>query len=68
MGLSKIILACLIASGLGACGNTLPDQALLGAAIGTGAAVVTSGSIVQGAAIGAGGNVLACQAKLVRCR
>ncbi|MEH6646794.1 hypothetical protein [Sulfitobacter sp.] len=67
MGFPKFILALTAAAGLAACGDTLGDQALGGAAIGAGAAVVTSGSIAQGAALGAGANVLACQSKLVKC-
>ena len=37
-----------------ACGDTIGEQAVAGGAIGAGAAVLTSGSLVQGAAIGAG--------------
>lgn len=67
MGISKITLVLAATAALAACGATVGDQALGGAAIGAGAAVVTSGSIAQGAALGAGANVLACQTKLVNC-
>ncbi|MEH6520949.1 hypothetical protein [Sulfitobacter sp.] len=68
MGIPKIIFALSVAAGLAACGDTMGDQAIGGAAIGAGAAVLTSGSVLQGAAIGAGANVLACQTKVVRCK
>ncbi|MEQ6202527.1 hypothetical protein ABMC88_05685 [Sulfitobacter sp. HNIBRBA2951] len=67
MAVRKICAALLVAGTLGACGQTVGDQALGGAAIGAGAAVLTNGSVVQGAAIGAGANVLACRTELVRC-
>lgn len=68
MGIPKIIFALAATAGLAACGDTMGEQAIGGAAIGAGAAVLTSGSALQGAAIGAGANVLACQSKLVRCK
>lgn len=68
MGIPKIILALTVAAGLVGCGETVSEQAIGGAAIGAGAAVITSGSVLQGAAIGAGANVLACQTELLRCK
>lgn len=68
MGILKITLALTAASGLAACGDTVSEQAIGGAAIGAGAAVITSGSVLQGAAIGAGANIIACQTDLVRCK
>lgn len=67
MGPSKIILALIAATGIAACGDTIPQQAAVGAAVGAGAAVLTSGTLLQGAAIGAGASVVACQTKLVDC-
>lgn len=68
MSIKKTILALGACAGLAACGDTIGEQALAGGAIGAGAAVLTSGSLVQGAAIGAGANLVACQAELVKCR
>ncbi|MGJ8594498.1 hypothetical protein [Sulfitobacter sp.] len=68
MGISKIFLALTASAGLAACGDNISEQAIGGAAIGAGAAVITSGSLLQGAAIGAGANVIACQTELVRCK
>lgn len=52
---------------LAACGETIGEQALVGTAVGAGAAVVVSGSILQGAAIGAAGNLAYCQLKPSKC-
>jgi hypothetical protein len=67
MPTSKLILAVAVCAGLAACGDTLGEQALGGAAIGAGAAAVTGGSLATGAAVGAGANVLACQTEVVNC-
>ncbi|NNE52403.1 MAG: hypothetical protein HKN30_08365 [Sulfitobacter sp.] len=64
----KNILLTLSACGiLAACGDTIGEQALGGAAVGAGAAAITSGSLAQGAAIGAAGNVAYCQLYPGRC-
>lgn len=68
MSIRKTILALGACAGLVACGDTIGEQAVAGGAIGAGAAVLTSGSLVQGAAIGAGANLVACQAELVKCK
>ncbi|WP_299024216.1 hypothetical protein [uncultured Sulfitobacter sp.] len=67
MGPFKIILTIAVVGSIAACGDTIPEQAAVGAAVGAGAAVVTSGAVLQSAAIGAGATVLACQSKLVDC-
>ncbi|MBU3258624.1 hypothetical protein [Roseovarius sp. PS-C2] len=54
--------------GLAACGDTLPEQALLGAGAGAGTAAVLNGSIGAGALVGAAGNVAYCKAYPGRCR
>ncbi|MEL7093092.1 MAG: hypothetical protein AAFN94_15270 [Pseudomonadota bacterium] len=53
--------------GLAACGDTVGERAIIGGAVGAGAAAVTSGSLATGAAIGAAGNVLACELERVNC-
>jgi osmotically inducible lipoprotein OsmB len=67
MSFPKITLVIAACAGLAACGDTLGEQALGGAAVGAGAAAVTGGSLGTGAAVGAGANVLACQTNLVNC-
>ncbi len=67
MPVRKIILTLAACAGLAACGDTLGEQAVGGAAIGAGTAVVTGNSALQGAAIGAGANVAYCQLYPNRC-
>ena len=63
----RAVSAALALAALAACGDSVSEQAVGGAAIGAGAAVVTSGSLVQGAALGAGANVLFCQLNPAKC-
>ncbi len=67
MSKSKFTLAILLCAGLAACGNTIAEQGLGGAAVGAGAAAITSGSLAQGAAIGAAGNIAYCQLNPGKC-
>ena len=67
MSITKLTLALVASAGLAACGDTLGEQALGGAAVGAGAAALTSGSLAQGAAIGAAGNIAFCQLYPGRC-
>ena len=67
MSIKNIILAASACAGLAACGETLGEQAVGGAAIGAGTAVVTGNSALQGAAVGAAGNVAFCQLYPDRC-
>ncbi len=63
----SLILAAVAALGLSACGDTLGEQAAVGAAAGAGAALITDGDVLAGAALGAGGNVLFCQNNPEKC-
>lgn len=67
MHIRKVFLVLAATLGLAACGDTIGEQAVGGAAIGAGVAAVTDGSLGQGAAIGAGANVLYCQANPGKC-
>ncbi|WP_295316054.1 hypothetical protein [Roseobacter sp.] len=67
MQFRHFIFAVASCSLLAACGNTVTEQSLGGAVIGAGAAVVVSGSVLQGAAIGAAGNLAYCQLNPGRC-
>ncbi|WP_299373206.1 hypothetical protein [uncultured Tateyamaria sp.] len=60
-------LAIAALLGLAACGDTVGEQAVIGGAVGAGAAAVTSGNVVTGAAVGAAGNVLACELDIANC-
>jgi len=53
---------------LAGCGNTVGEQALFGAGAGAVGSAVVGGDPLLGAAIGAGGNVLICQANMRNCR
>ncbi|MEM9709039.1 MAG: hypothetical protein AAF871_09620 [Pseudomonadota bacterium] len=61
------ILLLLGGFGLGACGDTLGEQALIGGAAGAGVSAATNGDILTGAALGAAGNVAYCQTYPGRC-
>ncbi len=52
---------------LGACGDTALEQGVVGAAAGAGAAVVTGGDALTGAAGGAAANVIFCQTNPDKC-
>ncbi len=52
---------------LAACGDTVGEQALIGAGAGAATAAVLDGDIVAGAAVGAAGNTLYCQQYPSRC-
>ncbi|WP_299679458.1 hypothetical protein [uncultured Roseobacter sp.] len=67
MPVRNIILTLAACAGLAACGDTLGEQAAGGAAIGAGTAVITGNSALQGAAVGAAGNVAFCQLYPSRC-
>ena len=67
MSVRRAILTLAACAGLAACGDTLGEQAVGGAAIGAGTAVVTGNSALQGAAIGAAGNVAYCQLNPGKC-
>ncbi|MGJ8625749.1 MAG: hypothetical protein ACSHXB_02210 [Sulfitobacter sp.] len=68
MSIRNIILGLAGCVSLAACGDTLGEQALGGGVIGAGAAAVTGGTLIQGAAIGAAGNVAYCQLNPGKCR
>ncbi len=53
--------------GLSACGDTLPEQAIIGGGAGAGTALLLDGNIGAGALIGAAGNVAFCQTYPGRC-
>ena len=64
MSIRNIFLALAASVGLAACGGTIAEQGIGGAA---GAAAITGGALLQGAAIGAAGNVAYCQLNPGRC-
>jgi len=65
--LRKIGLPLGFVALLGACGDTVGEQAIIGTAAGAGTAAVVGGSIITGAAVGAAGNIAFCQLYPSRC-
>lgn len=61
------ILPLAVAAALSACGETMPEQALIGAGAGAGTAAVLDGSIGLGAVLGAAGNLGYCNIYPGRC-
>ncbi|WP_281991721.1 hypothetical protein [Sulfitobacter geojensis] len=68
MSIKSVLLASALCASLAACGDTVVEQGIVGTAVGAGAAAVTSGSLLQGAAIGAAGNIAFCQLNPGKCR
>jgi osmotically inducible lipoprotein OsmB len=60
---AALALLCVMA----ACGDTVGEQALLGAGAGAGTAAVFDGNVLGGAALGAGANILYCQENPGEC-
>lgn len=52
---------------LAGCGDTVPEQALLGGGAGALAGAAVGGSVLTGAAVGAAGNVIYCQTTRSSC-
>ncbi len=67
MRIKFTVLAVAAALGLSACGETLGEQALIGAGAGAGTAAVLDGDIATGAIVGAAGNVAYCRTYPSRC-
>ncbi|MEM8577325.1 MAG: hypothetical protein AAGF60_05700 [Pseudomonadota bacterium] len=67
MSIKAWTLALACAAGLAACGETPNQQAIAGGAAGAGAAILTDGNLLTGAAVGAAGNLLYCQNNPGRC-
>lgn len=68
MSFKTYLIGAALCGSLAACGDTIGEQALAGGAIGAGAAAVTQGSLLKGAAIGAAGNLAYCQLNPDKCR
>lgn len=62
------IIAVTAVLGLSACGDTMGEQALMGAGAGALAVGVAGGDPLLGAAGGAAGNVLYCRQNPGQCR
>ncbi|EAQ02760.1 hypothetical protein OB2597_15300 [Pseudooceanicola batsensis HTCC2597] len=55
-------------AGLAACGDTVGEQALVGAGTGAATAAATGGNLGTGAVVGGAANVAYCQANPGACR
>ena len=64
----KGAVAVLALGVLAACGETIGEQAVIGGVAGAGTAAVLDGNILTGAAVGAAGNTIYCQANPGKCR
>ncbi|MHA3913380.1 hypothetical protein [Halovulum sp. GXIMD14793] len=62
---TSLSFAALLA--LASCGDTIGEQALIGAGAGAGTAVILDGDVATGAVVGAGANVLFCQRYPSKC-
>lgn len=67
MQLKTLGLAVLASISLVACGDTMGEQALVGAGAGAATAVVLDGKPFTGAVVGAAGNLLYCQTNPGKC-
>ena len=67
MARKALALALAVPLFLAACGDTIGEQALSGAVVGAGTAAIFDGDIGAGAAVGAVGGLLCCQAFDTRC-
>jgi len=67
MRIKAWVVAAAATSGLVACGDTISEQALVGAGAGTATAIVLDGSPFTGAVVGAAGNLLYCQTNPDQC-
>lgn len=67
MQAKRIWAAVAVCAGLAACGDTVGEQAILGAGAGAATAVVLDTNVGAGAAIGAAGNVLYCKQNPSKC-
>lgn len=63
----KHMLSVVALAGVAACGDTLAEQAVIGAGAGAGTALILDGSVAGGALVGAAGNVAYCQTYPGRC-
>ncbi|MBO9403167.1 MULTISPECIES: hypothetical protein [unclassified Shimia] len=67
MRIKAAILGVCALTALGACGDTLGEQALIGAGAGTAASAVVGGSLAAGAVIGSAANVVYCKEFSNKC-
>ncbi|MCR8546666.1 hypothetical protein M4578_02405 [Salipiger sp. P9] len=67
MQIVKFLTLGAALAGLSACGDTLGEQALIGAGAGAATAVAVDGDLATGAVVGAAGNIAYCQRYPSRC-
>ena len=67
MQIRKLGLALAAMAALSACGDTLGEQALIGAGAGAGTAILLEGDAATGAILGGAANVAYCRTYPGRC-
>lgn len=68
MRIKGIILGLSLLGALGACGDTIGEQAIIGGGAGALAGLAVGGDPVTGAVVGGAGNVAFCQMYPSQCR
>ena len=67
MPIKPVAFAIVASLGLAARGDTVGERDIIGGAVGAGAAAVNSSRVVTGAAVGAAGNIVACELDIGNC-
>jgi hypothetical protein len=65
---TRILAALAVCAGLAACGETMGEQAAIGAGAGALTAIAVDGNPVTGAVIGGAANTLYCQQNPGKCK
>jgi len=67
MQISRVFAALAVCAGLGACGDTVGQQAVVGAGGGLVGAALVNGNPIVGAALGTAANIAYCQQYPSKC-
>lgn len=67
MQIKLFVLGAALLTGLSGCGDTLGEQALIGAGAGAATAIVLDGDVLTGAIVGGAVNTIYCQQNPSKC-
>lgn len=67
MQIKLLLLGASMCAGLAGCGDTLGEQALIGAGAGAATAIVLDGDVLTGAIVGGAVNTIYCQQNPSKC-